>query len=63
MDLELLLEMVRSRSYFITAANARKEQYLADVRALVESDPELSGGASFEMPYCTYCFRASVPRG
>lgn len=63
MDLELLLEMVRSRSYFITAANARKEQYLADVRALVESDPELSGGASFEMPYRTYCFRASLPRG
>lgn len=63
MDVELLLEMVRSRSYFITAADARKEQYLADVRALVESDPELSGGASFDMPYRTYCFRASLPRG
>ncbi len=60
MDLELLLEMVRSRSYFITAEAARKERYLADVRALVESEPELSGGRSFQMPYRTYCFRAAI---
>jgi SAM-dependent methyltransferase len=60
MDLELLLEMVRSRSYFITAEASRKERYLADVRALVESDPELSGGESFQMPYRTYCFRATI---
>lgn len=60
MDLELLLEMVSSRSYFITAADSRKEQYLADVRALVESDPELAGGESFDMPYRTYCFRAAL---
>jgi SAM-dependent methyltransferase len=61
MDLELLLEMVRSRSYFITADASRQERYLADVRALVESDPELAGGVSFQMPYRTYCFRARVP--
>jgi SAM-dependent methyltransferase len=57
---QLLLEMVSSRSYFITAADSRKEQYLADVRALVESDPELAGGESFDMPYRTYCFRAAL---
>lgn len=59
MDLELLLDMVRSRSYFITAEDSRKERYLADVRSVVESDPELSGGESFQMPYRTYCFRAA----
>jgi SAM-dependent methyltransferase len=59
MDLELLLDMVRSRSYFITAEDSRKERYLADVCAVVESDPELSGGESFQMPYRTYCFRAA----
>jgi SAM-dependent methyltransferase len=63
MDLELLLEMVRSRSYFITAEDSRKERYLMDVRALVESDPELSGGESFQMPYRTYCFRAALSDG
>jgi ubiquinone/menaquinone biosynthesis C-methylase UbiE len=63
MDLELLLEMVRSRSHFITAEPATKEQILAGVRALVVSDPELSSGESFEMPYRTYCFRASLGGG
>jgi SAM-dependent methyltransferase len=60
MNLELLLEMVRSRSHFITAEPAAKEQILAGVRELVESDPELAGGGSFEMPYRTYCFRATL---
>jgi hypothetical protein len=60
MDLELLLDMVRSRSYFITAASARREQVLAGVRALAESHPALSGGGTFQMPYRTYCFRARV---
>jgi SAM-dependent methyltransferase len=60
MNLELLLEMVRSRSHFITAEPVEKEQILAAVRVLVESDPELAGGGSFEMPYRTYCFRATL---
>jgi hypothetical protein len=32
------------------------------VRYLVEADPALSGGATFEMPHRTYCFRAALPR-
>jgi ubiquinone/menaquinone biosynthesis C-methylase UbiE len=63
MSLELLLEMVRSRSHFITAEPVEKEQILAAVRALVESDPELSSARSFEMPYRTYCFRAALAAG
>jgi ubiquinone/menaquinone biosynthesis C-methylase UbiE len=59
MDLELLLDMVRSRSYFITATSARREQVLAGVRALAESNPALRGD-TFQMPYRTYCFRARV---
>jgi SAM-dependent methyltransferase len=60
MDLDLLLEMIRSRSYFITAEQDRREEILAGVRALFESDPELSREDSFEMPYRTYCFRAAL---
>jgi SAM-dependent methyltransferase len=62
MDLELLLNMVRSRSYFITATHARREETLAGVRALVNSHPALSSG-TFQMPYRTYCFRAELPLG
>lgn len=61
MDLEMLLDMVRSRSYVITAQPARQLEILDGVRALIESRPELSGGAGFEMPYRTYCFRAALP--
>jgi hypothetical protein len=61
MDLELLLEMVSSRSYVITASPARRAEILAGVRALIEADPALSRGDTFEMPYRTYCFRAALP--
>jgi ubiquinone/menaquinone biosynthesis C-methylase UbiE len=62
MDRELLLEMVSSRSYVITAPQARRAEILAAVRAFLETDPALSVSSSFEMPYCTYCFRATLPR-
>lgn len=61
MDLELLLEMVRSRSYVITAPEPERESVLAGVRELVESEPALAGGDGFELPYVTHCFRARLP--
>ncbi len=60
MTLELLLEMVRSRSYVITAAAPEREAILAGVRELVEAEPALAGGAEFELPYVTRCFRAAL---
>ncbi len=61
MDLDLLLDMIRSRSYFITADAARQAELLDGTRALVETDPDLGGGISFDLPYRTHCFRATAP--
>ncbi|HEX8754278.1 MAG TPA: class I SAM-dependent methyltransferase [Solirubrobacterales bacterium] len=60
MDLELLVEMVRSRSYVITAPKAERESILAGVRELVQSEPALAGGGGFDLPYVTHCFRARL---
>lgn len=60
MTLELLLEMVRSRSYVITAPEAERESILAGVRELVETEPSLAGGEEFDLPYVTRCFRARL---
>jgi SAM-dependent methyltransferase len=61
MDLDLLLDMIRSRSYFITASAERQAQLLDGTRALVESDPDLAGSPTFVLPYRTHCFRAAGP--
>jgi SAM-dependent methyltransferase len=61
MDLDLLLDMIRSRSYFITAGEVRRAELLDGTRALVESDPDLAGRAEFDLPYRTHCFRAARP--
>lgn len=61
MTLALLLEMVRSRSYVITATGEEREAILAGVRELVESEPELAGREEFELPYVTSCFKATTP--
>lgn len=60
MTLDLLLEMVRSRSYVITAPEDEREAILAGVRELAEAEPELAGAAEFDLPYVTCCFRAGL---
>lgn len=59
MDLGLLLEMTRSRSYVITASEGEREEILAAVRRLVETEVAPDGG-EFEVPHRTVCFRASL---
>ena len=61
MDLDLLLDMIRSRSYFITAGPERRAELLDGTRALVETDPDLGGSTTFDLPYRTHCFRATAP--
>jgi SAM-dependent methyltransferase len=61
MDLDLLLDMIRSRSYFITADAERQAELIDGTRALVESDPDLAGSTRFDLPYRTHCFRAAAP--
>ena len=60
MDAELLLDMIRSRSYFITAAPERRAKLIDGTRALLETDPDLGGRAEFDLPYRTHCFRATA---
>ncbi|MCU1556811.1 MAG: putative methyltransferase [Microbacteriaceae bacterium] len=61
-DLDGLLTLVASRSYVITADEERRAEILDGVRALVATDPALAGRDEFELPYRTFCFRASLPR-
>jgi len=61
MDVELLLELVASRSGVITAEPARREAILAAVRELAATHPDLAGRTTFPMPYRTGCFRARTP--
>jgi SAM-dependent methyltransferase len=61
MDGDGLLELVRSRSYVITATPAEREAILDGVRALIADDPDIGGGATFALPYRTNVFRARRP--
>lgn len=54
----VLLDLVASRSYVITAPPAEREAILAGVRRLVATHPELAGRDTFALPYVTRCSRA-----
>jgi SAM-dependent methyltransferase len=58
---ELLIDLLASRSYVITAPEAERQRLFAGVRELVATHPELAGRESFEMPYVTRAFRARLP--
>lgn len=56
-----LLDLVRSRSYFITAAEPERARILAGVNDLLEHDPDIGGGTTWTMPYVTRAFRMRLP--
>jgi SAM-dependent methyltransferase len=56
-----LLDLVRSRSYFITADAAEQASIIAGVNDLLDTDPDLAGRDSWTMPYVTYAFRMRRP--
>ncbi|MEY9874210.1 SAM-dependent methyltransferase [Streptacidiphilus sp. MAP12-33] len=53
-----LLDMVASRSYVITMAEAEREALFAEVRDLLAHHPSLAGRSHVELPYRTECYRA-----
>lgn len=55
-----LVELVQSRSYYLTADPQQRAQLEADVRALVDSHPDLAGRSSFELPYQTVVYRTRL---
>jgi SAM-dependent methyltransferase len=56
-----LLDLVRSRSYFITADEAEQTSILRGVNELLDTDPDVGGRESWAMPYVTRTFRMRLP--
>jgi hypothetical protein len=61
LTLEGLLDLVRSRSYFITKQPDEQVAVLESVRRLVAEHPALAGRDTIEMPYITECYRTELP--
>lgn len=62
MDRSTLLDMVASRSYFITSPEAEQVATLKAVDELLTSHPQLRGSASIVMPYINRCSRTDLSR-
>ena len=57
-----LLNLVRSRSYFITASAEEQASILQGVGDLLDTDPDVGGQSSWTMPYVTRAFRMRLPQ-
>jgi SAM-dependent methyltransferase len=53
-----LVDLLRSRSYYLTAAPDERAQLEADVRQLAATHPALAGRDRFPLPYVTNVYRA-----
>ena len=58
---ESIVELLKSRSYYITAPPDRQAELEAAVNDLLDSDPEVGGQDAWEMPYVTHAFRMRLP--
>lgn len=56
---ESLVNLLRSRSYFLTATPHRQAALEAEVRELAHTHPDLAGRPEFALPYVTQVFRAA----
>jgi SAM-dependent methyltransferase len=56
---ESLLDLARSRSYYLTASPERRAAAEESIRDLVASHPDLAGRTTFELPYVTVTYRAT----
>lgn len=60
LDLDGLLDLVRSRSYFITKDPDAQAAVIASVRRLHAEHPGLAGAPVIELPYVTRAYRAAL---
>jgi SAM-dependent methyltransferase len=60
-DRGALIELLKSRSYYITASPERQAELEAAVHNLLDHDPDVGGQTSWEMPYRTRAFRMRLP--
>ncbi len=56
-----VIDLVASRSYVITLPADERAAVLADVRALLDTHPDLAGRPRIALPYVTRCSRATLP--
>jgi SAM-dependent methyltransferase len=61
MTLAALTDMMRSRSYIITAQPAVRERIESDFAALFAAEAALQSGGTIELPYRTHAFRSIRP--
>lgn len=54
---ETLVELMRSRSYHLTATPERQAEMDAAIRNLCATHPDLAGRAEFDLPYVTRTYR------
>ncbi|MDR5698874.1 class I SAM-dependent methyltransferase [Agromyces aerolatus] len=54
------LDLVRSRSHFLTASQADQRETIAAVKTLLLTHPDLAGAAELAVPYVTHCFRTRL---
>jgi SAM-dependent methyltransferase len=59
-DRRQFLDMVASRSYFITAPAAEQQQMLAGIGNLLDTHPDLAVAPEWRLPYRTMCFRMTL---
>ncbi|NJC64276.1 class I SAM-dependent methyltransferase [Planosporangium flavigriseum] len=55
---QTLLELVRSRSFYLTSKPAKRAAVDAAIHDLCATHPELAGRDEFELPYVTRAYRA-----
>jgi SAM-dependent methyltransferase len=55
---ETLVELVRSRSFYLTADRAKRAGVDAAISDLCATHPDLAGRDEFELPYVTQAYRA-----
>jgi ubiquinone/menaquinone biosynthesis C-methylase UbiE len=60
LTLDGLLDLARSRSYFITKDADTQAAVIESLRRLAAEHPDLAGKQIFELPYITECYRARL---
>jgi SAM-dependent methyltransferase len=56
-----LVELIKTRSYYLTAPPDRQAEIVGGVRDLARTHPDLAGRDTFEIPYRTVVFRSPLP--
>jgi len=60
-DAQTLLDLVTSRSYFLTASPETQATTILAVRSLLDTHPDLRGRTQITLPYRTRCYRTELP--